>query len=111
MFSLCNEHYENESESDITKCHNLVHSDIEESLLEDYHGRDYETLFEDILSNNIRDDDHDNEEFKNTLRDIYHSIFMLEDHSPSDVIMTINQIANDYEDKDSVDKWKKHVLF
>lgn len=87
-----------------TACHNIVHSDIEESLKEDYLGRDYETLIEDVI------EDVDDEELKDALRDIYHSIFMLEEISPNEVIMSINEIADEYENRADVDEWKKHVV-
>lgn len=96
MLTLCDE--------DDTECQMHMHEASMRSQFQDFKSRDYETVIDDVFPFTL-----DDFELKNTIKDIYFSIDLLDTMNAEQVQSTIYQISQEYSEKDHHDA-KKEVV-
>ena len=96
MLTLCDE--------DDSECKIRMHEASIRSQFQDFQSRDYHTVIDDVFPFTLND-----LELKNTIKDIYFAIDLLDTMNVEQVKSTIHQISQEYSEKDHHDA-KKEVV-
>jgi len=94
-FRYLTEELLNLCEEDDGSCHSKIRRAALKSQSQNYQYRDYETIIDDVMPFTLED-----MEVRNTLKDIYYSIDLLDTMSVDDVKATISDISDEFKETD-----------